>query len=223
MIKDLFNNLIFPIITTAIGAAIGGYSAYRIARGQYFTDRLNEAIGSIFLLKKTADRIYEKSKRIIEYIEALEMREYIEKIDEEDTSKFTEIHLEIDTDSSQLIYQWEMFKENVSLCGSKFICKNLETRKNIEILGDKFSKLSFKLQRYIKLCKSFKKKYDDKAKKEEFELHSFLNSNDSKWQFRKADSYLKEISDLCKKISEIYENLERNMLKTKKFFSFKIV
>ena len=71
-----------------------------------------------------------------------------------------------------------MFKGNISLCGSKFICQNSETRK-----------------------------------------HSFLNSKELERQLRDARENLKEISDLCKKISEIYENLERSYVKNAKRFS----
>lgn len=209
MYTELLNNLIYPIITTSIGAWIGGIYAYKVARNQYSRDRLNETIGFIFLLKKTVDRIDEKSKEIKKHIEKLEMRECTEKSYETDLMKLMfQIHLEIDTNFSRLIKQWKTFKESVSLCGSKFICKNSETRKNIETLEDKFSRLSSKLQAYINLCKAFKKKYDNEEKKEEFNIYSFLDSNNSKLE--KAVSYLEKITNLCKKINEIYENLERN-------------
>lgn len=133
--------------------------------------------------------------------------------------KIKKKHLEMDADYSQLIEQWKMFKGNISLCGSKFICQNSETRKNIETLEDKFSELLVKLQSYIKLYKSFKKKYDNKVKKEEFDIHSFLNSKDLEWQLRDARENLKEISDLCKEISKIYEKLERSYVKNAKRFS----
>ena len=76
-----------------------------------------------------------------------------------------------------------------------------------------------KLQSYIKLYKSFKKKYDNKVKKEEFDIHSFLNSKDLEWQLIDARENLKEISDLCKEISKIYEKLERSYVKNAKRFS----
>ena len=79
MDRELLNNLIYSIFTTTIGAGIGGWFAYKVARGQYFRDQLDETIGFIFLLKKTADRIDKKSGKIKKYIR--------NTIDEKDTMK----------------------------------------------------------------------------------------------------------------------------------------
>ena len=219
MYKELLNNLIYPITTTSIGAVIGGLFAYIIAKQQYSIDRLNEAIGFIFLLKKTADRIAKLSK---------EMSKDINKFYAEASADPTEFlnnmfkkHLEIKTSLSQLIQQWETRKESVFLCGSKLVCQDSKTRENIETFENVFSDISFNIQLYKKSYKSFKKKYDNEKKKydnekkkydnkskEKVDIHSFLNSKDSKGQFKDINGYLTEISDSCKKISDIYNNIE---------------
>ena len=237
MYTELLNNLIYPIITTSIGAVIpiittligavtGGLFAYIIAKQQYSRDRLNEAIGFIFLLKKTADRIAKLSK---------EMSKDINKFYAEASADPTEFlnnmfkkHLEIKTSLSQLIQQWETRKESVFLCGSKLVCQDSKTRENIETFENVFSDISFNIQLYKKSYKSFKKKYDNEKKKhdnekkkydnekkkydnkskEKVDIHSFLNSKDSKGQFKDINGYLTEISDSCKKISDIYNNIE---------------
>lgn len=216
MYTELLNNLIYPIITTSIGAVIpiittligavtGGLFAYIIAKQQYSRDRLNEAIGFIFLLKKTADRIAKLSK---------EMSKDINKFYAEASADPTEFlnnmfkkHLEIKTSLSQLIQQWETRKESVFLCGSKLVCQDSKTRENIETFENVFSDISFNIQLYKKSYKSFKKKYDNKSK-EKADIHSFLSSEDSKGQFRDINGYLTEISDSCKKISDIYNNIK---------------
>lgn len=212
MYKELLNNLIYPIITTLIGAWIGGLFAYIIAKQRYSRDRLNEAIGFIFLLKKTADRIAKLSK---------EMSKDINKFYAEASADPTEFlnnmfkkHLEIKTSLSQLIQQWETRKESVFLCGSKLVCQDSKTRENIETFENVFSDISFNIQLYKKSYKSFKKKYDNEKKKydnkskKKVDIHSFLNSKDSKGQFKDINGYLTEISDSCKKISDIYNNIE---------------
>jgi len=223
MYKELLNNLIYPIITTLIGAWIGGLFAYIIAKQRYSRDRLNEAIGFIFLLKKTADRIAKLSK---------EMSKDINKFYAEASADPTEFlnnmfkkHLEIKTSLSQLIQQWETRKESVFLCGSKLVCQDSKTRENIETFENVFSDISFNIQLYKKSYKSFKKKYDNKKKKydnkskEKVDIHSFLNSKDSKGQFKDINGYLMEISDSCKKISDIYNNIEKYSLVRKYFRS----
>jgi len=219
MYKELLNNLIYPITTTSIGAVIGGLFAYIIAKQQYSIDRLNEAIGFIFLLKKTADRIAKLSK---------EMSKDINKFYAEASADPTEFlnnmfkkHLEIKTSLSQLIQQWETRKESVFLCGSKLVCQDSKTRENIETFENVFSDISFNIQLYKKSYKSFKKKYDNEKKKHDNEkkkydnnsqkkvdIHSFLNSKDSKGQFKDINGYLMKISDSCKKISDIYNNIK---------------
>ena len=207
MYKELLNNLIYPIITTSIAAVIG----YIIAKQRYSIDRLNEAIGFIFLLKKTADRIAKLSK---------EMSKDINKFYAEASADPTEFlnnmfkkHLEIKTSLSQLIQQWETRKESVFLCGSKLVWDS-KTRENIETFENVFSDISFNIQLYKKSYKSFKKKYDNEKKKydnkskEKVDIHSFLNSKDSKGQFKDINGYLMEISDSCKKISDIYNNIK---------------
>lgn len=204
MYKELLNNLIYPIITTSIGAVIGGLFAYIIAKQQYSIDRLNEAIGFIFLLKKTADRIAKLSK---------EMSKDINKFYAEASADPTEFlnnmfkkHLEIKTSLSQLIQQWETRKESVFLCGSKLVCQDSKTRENIETFENVFSDISLNIQLYKKSYKSFKKKYDNESKKK-VDIHSFL-TEDSKGQFKDINGYLMEISDSCKKISDIYNNIK---------------
>lgn len=209
MCIELLNNLIYPIIYTTIGAGIGGWVAYKLAKQQYSRDRLNKTIGVIFLLQKNANRIAKRSKEMSENI-----YEFYAKSSVNSTSFLYDVfkmHLNTNIDLLQLIHQWEMCKEDVSLCGSKLICKDSKTRKKIETLEDIFSSTSFKIQSYRRTYESFKKKYDVESQKEGFDIHSFLNSEESKSEFENAAKYLAKISNLCKEISEIYKKLERYM------------
>lgn len=216
MFTELLNNLIYPIIYTAIGAGIGGWFAYSLARQQYSRDRLNETIGFVFLLKRTADKIAKSSK---------EMSKYIERFDGKSTADsigflyvVMEKHLEVNTDLLRLIQQWETCKESVSLCSSKLVCKNLEIGKNIERLEDNLSNTSFKIQSYERLYETFKKKYDEESAKSGFDINNFLDTGNSRQELRDASEYLAKISALCEEISEIYEKLEKCMpVKSVKF------
>ena len=207
MFTELLNNLIYPMIYTAIGAGIGGWVAYRIAKEQYSRDRLNETIGFVFLLKKTADRIAKSSKDMSKYIEGFEEKSNADSI--RFVCVVMEKHLELNTDLLQLTQQWETCKERVSLCSSKFVCKNSNIRESIEQLEDNLPNILFKIQSYKRLYESFKKKYDEKSEKVGFEINDFLNTDESKRQLRDASACLSKISVLCKEISEIYGKLEK--------------
>lgn len=103
MNADFCNNLIYPIIYTTIGAAIGGLIAYSIARKQYSRDRLNETLGFIFLLNKTAGKIAKQSKEMSVYIEKFNTNSPIDS--ERFQSVVYEKHLEIDPFLLQLAQQ----------------------------------------------------------------------------------------------------------------------
>jgi len=66
----------------------------------------------------------------------------------------------MDADYSQLIEQWKMFKGNISLCGSKFICQNSESFLNSKDLEWQLRDARENLKEISDLCKEISKIYE---------------------------------------------------------------
>lgn len=73
----LCTELIFPLITTAAGAVIGGFFAYRIAKSRFASDYLNEGITGILIIKSSIDNILVKSKKVQEQLNEVQSEDTV--------------------------------------------------------------------------------------------------------------------------------------------------
>ncbi len=205
---NLMTDLIFPTFYTVIGAIIGGWFAYKIAKASFMLDRLNQGNECIELIKIRADHIKEKSEKLCTHL-----RRHTTCENERDSSTFldnlfTSTTL-LETDISSFLSYIECHGDTIFLCSTKRICRNQKKREQYEAFGKAITDILPEIATYQLLVKKYTKMHYEATKTEspKVTLHTFLKNNESTDILNQAVITLNELKTRCSDIQNSYKVL----------------
>lgn len=138
---DLVVELIFPTVYTAIGAVIGGMSAYYIAKRNFSINRRDEGKAYVSLLSIYASAVAAQCCDVQEFLAG-----WNPKPDNLDSiSVLREKGRLLDNEMSSFVKYWSKYKETIQHCRLKPVCKNNNQREQYAHIVERCESICFKI------------------------------------------------------------------------------
>lgn len=202
---NLWTDLIFPLIYTIIGALIGGYFAYKIAKLSFLIDRTNQGNECIELIKIRVDLIKEKSESTYAHVRS---HSTCNKAGTFLDNLFTFTSL-LEPNLSSFLSYWESHRDIVLLCCTKRFCRNQKKRSQYKAFETAVRDLLPDITHYQLLVKQYAKIYHEATKpgRSEESLQAFLKGHESSDILNQAAITLNALASKCIDIQNAYNAL----------------
>lgn len=192
----LLTELLFPAISTVIGALVGGLFAYKIAKERFASDYINEGKLGISIVSDSAKRIKDTGNEL-----------YIILINRPGRSTTEFLSLLIDKNNVLEDYlniftsDWKNYREKILSCTFPYICKDPDKRKNFCEISETIKKTYIIIGEYQDLIKDCYKeiKREDTG---EFTAKtiSFMGTLDAQIKLSSAKAQLQQLVEKCELI-----------------------
>lgn len=192
----LLTELLFPAISTVIGALVGGLFAYKIAKERFASDYINEGKLGISIVSDSAKRIKDTGNEL-----------YIILINRTGRSTTEFLSLLIDKNNVLEDYlniftsDWKNYREKILSCTFSYICKDPDKRKNFCEISETIKKTYIIIGEYQDLIKDCYKeiKREDTG---EFTAKtiSFMGTLDAQIKLSSAKAQLQQLVEKCELI-----------------------
>ncbi len=203
--QTLVPDLLFPTIYTIIGAAIGGWFAYLIAKRNFMLDRLHQGDECVELLKFSADNLNTQCDALHNHV-----RKCADYQKEDDCIAFlrnlSDKGAQVKTAISSFSSCWARNSDTISLCTTKSVCGNRGKREKYEAFYKAIAKAVDETTRFNKILEKYAKHYREK-KSGGFEARTFLNLFETQELLRAAYDTLNELLKMCTEINTAYTGL----------------
>ncbi len=138
---DLVTELIFPTVYTAIGAVIGGLSAYYIAKRNFSINRRDEGKAYVSLLSIYASAVAAQCGDVQEFLAGWNPKpDNLDRI-----SVLREKGRLLDNEMSSFVKYWSKYKETIQHCRLKPVCKNNNQREQYAHIVERCESICFKI------------------------------------------------------------------------------
>ena len=192
----LFTELLFPAISTVIGALVGGLFAYKIAKERFASDYINEGKLGISIVSDSARNTKDTANEL-----------YIILINRTGCSTTEFLSLLIDKNNVLENYlniftsDWKNYREKILSCTFPYICKDPDKRKNFCEISETIKKTYIIIGEYQDLIKDCYKeiKREDTG---EFTAKtiSFMGTLDAQTKLSSAKDQLQQLVKKCELI-----------------------
>lgn len=193
----LLTELLFPAISTVIGALVGGLFAYKIAKERFASDYINEGKLGISIvcdsaknIKNTGNELYiilinGTSRSTTEFLSLL--------IDKNNVLKD---HLNVFTSD------WKNYREKILSCTFPHICKDPDKRKNFCKISETIKETYIIISEYQDLIKDCYKKIkrDDDTGKFTTKTILYMGTPDAQAKLSSAKDQLQQLVKKCELI-----------------------
>lgn len=205
---NILDTLVFPLIYTVIGAIIGGWFAYKIAKSSFMLDRISQGNECIDLLKIRIDHINDKIEDLRSHLQTLSACENDRSSSTFLDNLFTKTTL-LETDISSFLSYWEYHGDTVSLCRTKRISRDQRKREQYKAFEEAITRVLPEIAHYQMLVKKYSKMHHEKTKPESTiqSMYDFLHSDDSRRILTDANSILGTLKEKCSDIQNSYAAL----------------
>jgi len=199
----LLSDLVFPAIYTTIGAVIGGWCAYLIAKRNFMLDRLHQGDECVELLKFSTDNLNTQCDALHNHI-----RTYTDCQEEDECIAFlrnlTDKGVQVKTAISSFSSCWARNSDTISLCTTKSVCSNREKREKYKTFYNAITKAVDETTRFDRIIEKYTKLYNKARNPDSFKARAFLNHPEMKELLRAANDTLNELLKMCTEINNAY-------------------
>ncbi len=202
----LLTEVIFPMLTTGVGALVGGYLTYLAAKRNFSLDRENSGKQSVELIRMRARRICDKIDKLSSHINELHVC-----TDDHKSRNFLEtaekLITVLDEVLTAFIFDWEKSEETVYLCSTKTVCKENQKREKYATVFELCNDVLLDIMKCQNLLKEYTKIYKEKTGAKnvsDAKYLAFLSSNECREKLDYAKTIL---NTLFKKSTEITQIL----------------
>ncbi len=202
MFNWLCTELLFPIMSTGVGAVIGGLFAYKIAKRRFASDCINEGKAGILTINSSAENIVKCSgelRTLLRDRTNLPATDFLPLLF--DKNKILEEYL------TSFVSDWEYHREKISYCTMSHVCKNRSERNKYVEIYKLIIYTYHSIQNYQLLAKNYVRKCKRNPDTEELEDIEFCNTPKSSEMLNSANEYLKELEKNCNEIIKCCKQL----------------
>ena len=192
----LFTELLFPAISTVIGALVGGLFAYKIAKERFASDYINEGKLGISIVSDSARNIKDTANEL-----------YIILINRTGRSTTEFLSLLIDKNNVLENYlniftsDWKNYREKILSCTFPYICKDPDKRKNFCEISETIKKTYIIIGEYQDLIKDCYKEIKREDTREfTAKTISFMGTLDAQTKLSSAKDQLQQLVKKCELI-----------------------
>lgn len=190
-------DFLVPVVTTFLGAVLGGLSAYFIAKRNYAIDKEAEGDAYLSLIIRQINIVRDKGeavKNCIDCRDSNKVDSFLGQLDQ--TNKDLEYELTL------LSRNWEQFSELIMLGGLTQICTDKDKRDRNEKIVAEITKMCTIITNYQTITKKFMKDYekrqDNNLKSDDFIKGEYNN------ELERAANRLRDLSASAQVILEKY-------------------
>lgn len=191
-------DFLVPVVTTFLGAVLGGLSAYFIAKRNYAIDKEAEGDAYLSLIIRQINIVRDKGeavKKCIDCRDSKNVDSFLGQLDQ--TNKDLEYELTL------LLRNWEQFSELIMLGGLTQICTDKDKRDRNEKIVAEITKMCTIITIYQTITKKFMKDYekrqDNNLKSDDFIKGEYNN------ELERAANRLRDLSASAQVILEKYK------------------
>lgn len=169
---NLVSELIFPTIYTTLGALIGGWIAYRIAKRNFSMNRWDEGKTYVSLLNIYANTIVERCEDLRAFLSSWNPR----------NETLVEIHTFrrdcrlLENEMCFFVEYWSKYKENVQYCRLESVCRNTKLREQYKNIVSKCESIIVTISIISTYLDDVREEYD-KMNNDDNERIKFLSDN----------------------------------------------
>lgn len=201
--KTLVSDLLFPTIYTVIGAVIGGWFAYLIAKRNFMLDRLHQGDECVELLKFSADNLNTQCDALHNHV-----RTYTDCQEEDECIAFlrnlSDKGVQVKTAISSFSSCWARYCDTISLCTTKSVCSNREKREKYKAFYNAITKAVDETTRFDRIVEKYAKLHHKARNANSFNAKAFLNLPEIKELLRAANDTLNDLLKMCTEINNAY-------------------
>ena len=197
----IYTELLFPIITTAVGAVIGGISAYFIAKNNFVYGKEKEGDAYLSLVMrqmKNVDVRVRDEKKLLLFEDNYDASDFFALL----FNKHKALEMEL------ALFQkyWDQFSEEILLGGLKHICKKKKKRERNDKIANEIVAMCEIVTEYLTIAKKYRSDYEEEKKTNRLDPVAFRKSELSEQALSHTSKLLAELISIVEKITTEYEH-----------------